>query len=139
MKLFSLDNIKKLLEEKRKNEMAIGIIGNITTKKILSVEKGNVDKPGVTGQRVVAFTLDGDNDVKIKILLKDKIAVTVYNMFLKDTKTKHATIDHDGVIVDKEVYVSFTEADIREVRANKEIVCQNPKNLQFTFDYLVLG
>jgi hypothetical protein len=142
--MLSYETICKLLKEARekgeiKGDFIMARLGTIDVEvaKIKSVEKGNADKP--VEKPVTAFTCDvyGQN---VKLLLKGDTAKVVYDRFLKDGKTKGNTLTESNVSVDKQVYVSFS-ADIREIRTGKtssEVVCQNPTNLQFTFDYLVL-
>lgn len=105
--------------------------------KVIGVEKGNADKVSIAGKRVCALTLDV-NSQHVKVLLKGEVAKVVYDKFLKEGRTKEANIVFDDLVINKQVYVSFSDANIREVRDNKDIIVDNPEDLQFTFDYLVI-
>jgi len=95
---------------------------------ILTVEKGNADKP--VERPVCAFTV-ADN---IKVLLKGQIAAAVYDTFLKDKGTVYANENwSDEVHITKNVYVSFTGV-VREERRDCTVV-EEITDLKFSYDF----
>ncbi len=103
-----------------------GII-TVEDAKIISVEKGNVEKDAE--RHVCAFSVESiDSELPIKVLLKGAIAKLIYETQLKDKATapidESLTDGNEAFIVTGFTTVSFT-GEIREIRS-KEIVVENP-------------
>lgn len=103
---------------------------------ISSVEKGNVGKVK-DEEAFVAFSgrIPGV-DKAVKLILKGKQAVTVYDTFLKDSGTLSGQVEFDGMRVNKVVTVSFT-ATLKEDRA-REIALKDPTGLKFDYSLAVV-
>lgn len=99
--------------------------------KISSVEKGNIEKT-VTSP-VCAFSVNNGNGKKIKLILKDKLAIAIWNNFLKDKRTMDSVNSANSININKEVFVNF-EAELKDYKYG-EIITHNPKNLSFNFSY----
>lgn len=93
---------------------------SITAGKIISIEKGNVEKP-VT-MPVCAFSMEVEgSQLPVKVILKGETAVRIWNRELKDGATLSSPTNQTVVNVD---------AEVREVR-QKEFVIHNPTNIEF--------
>lgn len=104
--------------------------------KILTVEKGNMNVIAAA-RYVCAFTVESDQGLPVKVILKGDQACDIYDLFLTEGVTKDTVkLTPTGKSkVSKEVRISFT-ADIREIRKT-EIVTENPKGIEFNFKYTV--
>lgn len=108
----------------------------IENAKIVSVEKGNVEKD--VPNPVCAFTVDTGGALKVKALLKHDLAKTVYHHILQGGTTISEVLPSTksaDLVIRKEVLVTFT-GDLREMRAT-ELVLDNLTELSFSFVYHV--
>jgi hypothetical protein len=97
-------------------------IMKIENAKVLSIEKGNVEKD--VEVPVMAFSVDGGEGGHIKCLVKGDMAKVVWAT-LGSGETIDRTLDFKGI---KSVISSCVsiEAEFREIRP-RELVLQNPK------------
>lgn len=105
---------------------------------IVSVEAGNVNKVAEE-DTVVAFTVKVTNDIfkkRYKLLLKGTLAASIYNAFLANGGTVTKSL-FEGVKIEKVVTVSFI-AFKREER-EFEIVLEKPSDIEFNFNYKLVG
>ena len=107
------------------SEKIFGLQGfvKIVAGKIVSVEKGNIEKIEVPVEsRVCAFTMRVDGvSLPVKVILKGKSAIAIYQNELKYGRT--IWTEDSGTIVN-------IDAEIREVR-EKEFVVHNPTCIDF--------
>lgn len=109
----------------------------VSQARILTVEKGNADKD--VEKPVCAFTVDtGETELKVKALLKNDLAKTVFHHILAGGTTASSVIQSEvsqSLQLRKEVLVTFT-GEFRELRP-KEMVLDNLSELKFNFEYSV--
>jgi hypothetical protein len=90
--------------------------------KIVSVEKGNVEKPIDIASKVCAFSMEVEGSAfPVKVILKGATAEKIYADELRNGKSSSSA--------GNETRVNIT-AEIREIR-EKEFVIHNPVTIEF--------